>query len=449
VTVADVVTDLDTPTNVPPAKVPTADVNTEDINATGSGPPVEGTELSGREQAKLIVILGLLVAIAPLTIDMYLPSLPSIALDLGATATAVQLTLAGTLVGLAVGQLFIGPISDAVGRRTPIVIGLGVHILASLLILFAPNVAVLGALRVVQGLGTAAAAVVASAVVRDKFSGPMAAVVFSRLMLVIGVAPILAPTLGSQVLRLTAWQGVFGALAVLGVAILLLAVFALPETLPRELRRTGGLRGTVSDYGTLLRDRTFIGLVLVAGLAMASIFAYVAGSSFVYQEQYGLDTQQFGLLFGAGAAGLIAASQLNVRLLNRYSPQQILVVGLSVGSVGAAALVVFAATGFGGLPALVGALLAVLAAGGIALPNAPALALTRHGEAAGTASAMVGAAQFGIGAVAAPLVGVLGTDALAMAAVVASGMILALVILLLSTRSPRPAPIEAEAPAAA
>ena len=416
-TVADVVPDTDILTKVPATDIPDG--------------------VSGRERAKLIVVLGLLVAIAPLTIDMYLPSLPSIALDLHTTATAVQLTLAGTLLGLAVGQLFIGPISDAVGRRTPIIVGLGVHILASLLCLLAPNIAVLGSLRVLQGLGTAAAAVVASAVVRDRFSGPMAAKVFSQLMLVIGVAPILAPTLGSQVLRLTAWQGVFGALAVLGGAILLLAIFALPETLPRELRRTGGIRGTVRDYRALLRDRTFVGLVLVAGLSMASLFAYVAGSSFVYQGQYGLDTQQFGLLFGAGATALIGASQLNVRLLNRFAPQPILIVGLIVGSVGAIVLVVFAATGFGGLPALVGALLLVLAAGGIALPNAPALALTRHGEAAGTASAVVGAAQFGIGAVAAPVVGILGTDALAMAVVVAGAMILALGVLLLSTRSPR------------
>ena len=416
-TVADVVPDTDILTKVPATDIPDG--------------------VSGRERAKLIVVLGLLVAIAPLTIDMYLPSLPSIALDLHTTATAVQLTLAGTLLGLAVGQLFIGPISDAVGRRTPIIVGLGVHILASLLCLLAPNIAVLGALRVLQGLGTAAAAVVASAVVRDRFSGPMAAKVFSQLMLVIGVAPILAPTLGSQVLRLTAWQGVFGTLAVLGGAILLLAIFALPETLPRELRRTGGIRGTVRDYRALLRDRTFVGLVLVAGLSMASLFAYVAGSSFVYQGQYGLDTQQFGLLFGAGATALIGASQLNVRLLNRFAPQPILIVGLIVGSVGAIVLVVFAATGFGGLPALVGALLLVLAAGGIALPNAPALALTRHGEAAGTASAVVGAAQFGIGAVAAPVVGILGTDALAMAVVVAGAMILALGVLLLSTRSPR------------
>jgi DHA1 family bicyclomycin/chloramphenicol resistance-like MFS transporter len=241
-------------------------------------------------------------------------------------------------------------------------------------------------------------------------------------------------------LRLTDWPGVFAALAVLGLGILALGVFALPETLPRDQRRTGGARGTLRDYRQLLRDRTFVGLVLVAGLAMASVFAYVAGSSFVYQGQYGLDSQQFGLLFGAGAAGLVAASQLNVRLLNKYTPQQILRVGLAVGSVGGLALVLFAVTGFGGLPALVAALLVVLAAGGIALPNAPALALTRHGEAAGTAAALLGAAQFGIGAISAPLVGLLGTDARAMAAVVAVAMLLALGVLILSTRpAPEPA----------
>jgi DHA1 family bicyclomycin/chloramphenicol resistance-like MFS transporter len=388
-----------------------------------------------REQATLIVILGLLISIGPLTIDMYLPALPAIRTDLQTTATAVQLTLTGTLAGLAVGQLFIGPVSDAIGRRIPLIAGLSLHIVASLLLMVAPNIATIGLLRVLQGLGTAAAAVVATAAVRDRFEGPTAAKVFSRLMLVMGVAPILAPTLGSQVLRLTGWQGVFAALAVLGGAILALGVFALPETLPLERRRHGGARGTLRDYGSLLRDRTFMGFVMVAGLALAALFSYVSGSSFVLQGQYGLDAQQFGLVFGAGAAGLIAASQVNVRLLNRFSPQTILTGALIAGSVAGAVLLAVAATGVGGLVGLLLPLWLVLAAGGLALPNAPALALSRYGETAGTAAALLGAIQFGVGAVVAPVVGALGTGAVAMATVIASCMVLALGVMLLSTRS--------------
>jgi len=384
------------------------------------------------DQVKLIVVLGLLVAIGPLTIDMYLPALPTIATQLHASAAAVQLTLTGTLLGLAVGQLAIGPVSDAIGRRRPLIAGVALHIAASVLCAVAPNIAVLGALRVLQGLGMAAAAVVASAVVRDRFSGDLAAKTFSRLFLVMGVAPILAPTLGSQLLRLTSWRGVFIALAVLGAAILTLAVLALPETLPPANRRRGGLAGTLAAYRHLLRDRTFLGLVLVAGFSVASLFSYVSGSSFVYQEQYKLNAQQFGLLFGAGAAAFILSSQLNVRLLNRYSSQYILTAALVAGSLGGLALLFFAATGFGGLATIVVSVWVVLGAGGLAIPNAPALALTRHGEAAGTAAALLGAAQFGLGAMVAPAVGALGTGALAMGVVVAASMVCALALLLVT-----------------
>lgn len=396
-----------------------------------------------RERIRLIVVLGLLIAIGPLTIDMYLPALPSITTDLATTASAVQLTLTGTLAGLALGQLFIGPLSDAVGRRIPLIAGLVLHVVASLLCVVAPNIETLGALRILQGLGTAASSVVASAVVRDKFSGTLAAKVFSRLILVMGAAPILAPTLGSQVLRLTQWRGIFVVLALFGVALIALAVVMLPETLPANRRRRLGLVPTLVTYGSLLRDRVFVGMIFVAGLAMAAIFAYVSGSSFVFQGQYGLDEQEFGLIFGAGAAGLIAATQLNVRLLSRYTPQQILLVGLSGGTAAGLALVFFAATGIGGMPTVVISLWFVLAGAGLALPNAPAIALTRHGEAAGTASAMMGAVQFGVGAIAAPLVGAIGTGGAAMAVVVAGGMILALATLLIVVRPSRIAVLDA------
>ncbi|MEV4494745.1 multidrug effflux MFS transporter [Micromonospora arborensis] len=387
--------------------------------------------MTNRQRVQLVLVLGALIAIGPLTIDMYLPALPTITAGLRTTETAVQLTLTGTLIGLALGQLLVGPLSDVIGRRKPLLAGLATHIVASVLCVFAPNIAVLGALRVLQGLGVAAATVVATAVVRDLFSGASFARIFSRLMLVMGLAPILAPTLGSGLLRWTEWRGIFAALAVLGALLIVVAAFRLTETLPVARRRHGGVGATLRDYRGLLNDRAFVGLVLVAGLAMAALFAYVSGSSFVLQEQYGLDEQQFGLAFGAGAVGLIAATQFNVRLLRRYTPQQILISALVAGTAAGLLLVMFAATEFGGLGTLLASLWLVLAAAGLALPNAPALAMSRHSEAAGTAAALLGAVQFGVGALSAPLAGLFGTGSVPMAVVIAGGMAAALLVMLL------------------
>jgi DHA1 family bicyclomycin/chloramphenicol resistance-like MFS transporter len=404
--------------------------------------PSPGQLMSARERLRLVLVLGFLIALGPLTIDMYLPSLPTITADLQSTAAAVQLTLTGTLLGLALGQLLIGPLSDAVGRRTPLLAGVGVHILASVVCVIAPNLAILGTLRVLQGLGAAAAMVVGMAIVRDLFSGLAAANLLSRLMLVMGAAPILAPTLGGIVLSWTSWRGVFVVLALFGVAIITVAALWLPETLPSAQRRNGGVLGTVRDYGRLLADRPFVGLILVAGLGMAALFAYVAGSSFVFQDQYGLSEQQFGFVFGAGAVGLIAGTQLNVRLLRRWTPSQILISALAIGAVFGLVMLLFAATGFGGLIGVLIPLWVVLAAAGLTFPNAPALALSRHGETAGTAAALLGAVQFGVGALAAPLVGVLGVGATAMALVVAGGMVAAILVLVLVVR-PWQLPVDA------
>jgi MFS transporter, DHA1 family, multidrug resistance protein len=258
-------------------------------------------------------------------------------------------------------------------------------------------------------------------------------VVLSRLMLVLGAAPVLAPTVGGELLRLTDWRGVFGALAVLGALLLLMAALALPETLPPSRRRPGTVGSTLRGYRGLLRDRTYVGLVLVAGTGMGALFAYVSGSSFVLQEQYGLDEQQFGLAFGAGAVFLIGATQLNVRLLRTWTPQAVLVTGLTAGTLAAAALVAVAAADLGLVPLLAG-LWAVLASVGLVMPNAPALALSRHGEAAGTAAALLGAVQFAVGAFAAPLVGLLGTDAVAMALVMLLSTAAALAVHLVVVR---------------
>jgi MFS transporter, DHA1 family, multidrug resistance protein len=209
---------------------------------------------------------------------------------------------------------------------------------------------------------------------------------------------------------------------------------ALPETLPPERRQSSGVVGTLRGYRSLFRDRAYVGLVLVAGLTMAGLFSYVSGSAFVYQGEFGLDEQQFGLLFGAGAFWLIAATQANPLLLRRFSPQQLLVAGTVAGAAGGAALVMLAGTGTGGLPAVVVSLWVVLFACGLALPNAPALALSRHGEAAGTAAALLGAVQFGVGAVVSPVVGLLGNDAVAIGLVVVTALTLAIAVLVVVVR---------------
>jgi DHA1 family bicyclomycin/chloramphenicol resistance-like MFS transporter len=419
--------------------MPTDDV----VSAGGTGSP--GELLPAGRRLRLTLVLGFLTALGPLTIDMYLPSLPTITTDLHSTAAAVQLTLTGTLVGLALGQLLVGPVADAVGRRTPLLAGIGVHVLASVLCVIAPNLALLGTLRVLQGLGAAAASVVAMAVVRDLFTGFAAAKLLSRLMLVVGVAPILAPTIGGAVLSWTSWRGVFVVLTLVGVAMMTATALILPETLPADRRRNGGVLGTVRDYGRLFTDRVYLGLILVAGLAMAALFAYVSGSSFVFQQEYGMSEQQFAFVFAGGAVGLIGATQLNVRLLRRWTPQQILGAALLAGLAAGTVLLVFAETGFGGLAGVLVPLWIVLATVGLAMPNAPALALSRHGEAAGTAAALLGAVQFGVGALAAPLVGVLGVGAGAMAAVVAGGTLAANLVLWIVVR-PRSLPADAAEP---
>jgi DHA1 family bicyclomycin/chloramphenicol resistance-like MFS transporter len=374
----------------------------------------------GRAYARFVLVLGALIAIGPLTIDTYLPSLPSISRDLGASESAVQGTLTGILVGMGLGQLLIGPLSDAVGRRKPLIAGIALHILASLFCAVAPTVELLMAGRVLQGIGNAAVAVVAMATVRDLFAGTAAATLLSRLMLVMGLAPVLAPTLGGFVLQVTSWRGVFVMLSVAGIGLVTLAATALRETLPESRRRPLEPRAVLATYGSLLRDRPFVGLVLISGLGFATLFSYIGGSSFVLQGIYGLSVQQFALAFGANSLGFLTGSQVNPLVVRRFGPRRVVRGAVTVASVASLLVLLAAATGWGGLPGILVPLWFVLAAAGMTFPNTPALALTRHGEAAGTAAAMLGAAQFVIGGAAAPLIGLMGAgSAVPMALVMA------------------------------
>src|SRR5690242_13363948 len=376
------------------------------VDAT-SEPSIAEGESKVPSRLRMVMVLGAVVALGPLTIDMYLPALPKIADDLSVSSSVAQLTLTGTLAGLALGQLIVGPLSDSLGRRTPLMAGIVLHMLASLLCLAAPNIEVLGVGRALQGVGAAATMVVSIAVVGDLFHDSVAATVLSRLMLVLGVAPVVAPSLGAAVLLHGSWHWVFAALVVMAGALLLVAVFALPETLPPSHRRPLRVRGIAATYLELVRDRRFVILVLVAALGMSGLFAYIAGASFVLQGTYGLDQQAFALVFGAGAVALIAATQFNVVLLNRFSPQAITLWALAGALLAGGVFVALAVAGIGGLAGFVVPVWAILAAMGLVIPNAPAVALSRHPDAAGTAAALLGAAQFGLGAAVAPLVGVL------------------------------------------
>ena len=388
----------------------------------------------GRKYLQLVVVLGLLSAIGPLTIDTYLPALPQLSVELGATDAQAQLTITGLLLGLGFGQLIVGPLSDAVGRRKPLLIGLVAHALTSVLCALAPSITMLAVTRTLQGLAGAAVAVVAMAVVRDLFSGYRAAQLLSRLILVLGVAPILAPSLGSALLKVTSWQGIFIVLAVVAVLLFVLALVALPETLPVERRQPARIGSSLRAYGTLFRDRLFVTMVLVAGLSFATLFAYISGSPFILQELYGLSPQQFGLAFSANAVGLILMTQLNPIFVKRYGPARMLMLAVAAAFTAAIALVVIAATSTGGLLGLMIPLWFVVAAAGLAFPNAPAIALNQHGESAGTASALLGAAQFMIGGFVAPLVGALANGTAVPMAAVMAGTTGAALVLMLSAR---------------
>ncbi|MGZ5377009.1 MAG: multidrug effflux MFS transporter [Mycobacterium sp.] len=409
------------------ATSPSVDLTRADSETRDTAPRVPS-------RTRLILLLGVMVALGPLTIDMYLPALPNIADDYGVSSSVVQLTLTGTLAGLGLGQLIVGPLSDSLGRRRPLMAGIVLHMVASVLCLFAPNIALLGVARGLQGMGAAAAMVVAFAIVGDLFAESAAATVISRLMLVLGVAPVLAPSLGAAVLLKASWHWVFAVLVVIAGTLLLLAAMALPETLAVSHRRPLKVRSIAATYVEVLRDVRFVVLVLVAALGMSGLFAYISGAAFVLQDRFGLDQQAFALVFGAGAVALIGATQFNVVLLRRFAPQTIALWALAAASAAGVVFVGLSVAHIGGLLGFVLPVWAILGAMGLVIPNAPAVALSRHPEAAGTAAAVLGAAQFGLGAAIAPLVGVLGNDEFALALVMTVGMVIALFALALTLR---------------
>ncbi|CAD5991892.1 Bcr/CflA family efflux transporter [Agreia sp. COWG] len=392
-----------------------------------------GDSLSRRQRLVYVLLLGGLTALGPLTIDLYLPAFPILEHDLGVSAGAIQLTLTGTTLGFALGQLLVGPWSDKVGRRLPLIIATLLHILACVGAALAPEIVSLGIFRVLQGMGAAAGGVVAMAMVRDLFGGRPLVKMLSRLALITTLAPLLAPLIGSQMLRFTDWRGIFWGLAGYGALVVVAVWLWIVETLPKgsahQSEHSLGQR-----YRAVFTDRIFVGVALIGGMTFAGLFTYLSASSFLFQLVYELDPQQYGLLFAVNSIGIAAGTQVSARLTKYVAPQWILAGTTAVMLACALAIVVLDSAGVG----LVGILVPLwffIAACGFGFPCVQVLALDRHGREAGTAASVLGAVNFGLAGAISPIVGFLGiTSAVPMGAVMAVTAAVAVLALWLVVR---------------
>jgi DHA1 family bicyclomycin/chloramphenicol resistance-like MFS transporter len=360
--------------------------------------------------AKVLLFCGPLAGLGSLCVDMYLPCLPDISRDLHASTSAIQGSLTTCLVGLALGQVLIGPVSDRLGRRPPLFFGLAAFAVAAAACALVPSIYAFLAFRFFQGLGAAAGIVISRAIVRDLYEGPAAARFFSMLMAVVGVGPLLAPQLGAFLLLLGSWRFLFAVLAVAGLLQLVAAYLFLPETLAAGNRNADGVAATAGAMRSVLTSRSFLVNGLAVGISFGAIFSYVAGAPFALENSYGLSPAQFSLAFGVNGGGLILASHVNGRLVGRLGPRRLFscgAIGLAAGSVG---LLFFLTTHLFGLFAVLACMFVVLSSNGFVSPNAMALALNDFPHAAGSASALLGVMQFSIGAAAAPVVGLAGPD---------------------------------------
>ena len=391
-----------------------------------SGAP-DGTRRSPSTGA-LAALLGAMAFLPAATTDMYLPSLPEVALDLHTTEAAVALTVSWVLAGGAVAQLVIGPLSDRLGRRRPAVVGLGAYVVVALACAVAATITQLVALRVVQGMVGAAGTVVATAVIGDRWHGAEAARMLSRLWLAIAVGPILAPLAGTAVAARWGWRGVFTALAVMGALTFVAVLRMLPETRPPAARSTEPLGPAFRAYGRALRDRRFVALALLPGLALAVIMSYVTGSTFVFQREYGLDPTGYALAFGACATSMLVGSEANAALVRRFGPTRLLRVALPAVVVTTGAVLVVVSGRYGGVVGVLVPLWLTVGLLSTVLANASALALARLPGRSGTASAALGFSQGALGGLVPPLVGLLGGTGTATAGVMLGLAVTAVVV---------------------
>lgn len=364
--------------------------------------------LSGKKRIQLAILLGSLGLLGPFTIDTYLPSFPTIVKDFHTTASLVQISLTACLLGLGAGQLFIGPLSDVKGRRKPLLLFLCLYLLASLTCSFSPNIYFLIVARFVQGFSAAGGLVVSRAIVRDLFSGKELTKFFTLIVLVGNLGPIVAPIAGGAILSFTKWNGVFIVLACIGAILIFMVSLKLPETLPPEKRVPSNLPQLMSNFGSLFKEREFMGYAFTQGFTTAGIFAYVSGIPFVYQNIYHVSPQQFSLLFGINGLGLIIGSQLVGRLADYISERTFLKIGLGI-SIGAGAILLIALLLKAPLIAVAIPIFFFVSSISIIGTTSFALAIESQGHIAGSASALLGLLPFVLGSLSAPLVGIAGS----------------------------------------
>ncbi|MCX7520839.1 multidrug effflux MFS transporter [Microbacterium sp. STN6] len=381
-----------------------------------------GDSLSGRERLVYVLVLGALTALGPFTIDLYLPAFPTLEHDFDVPAALIQLTLTGTTVGFAVGQLIVGPWSDKVGRRLPLILATGLHVVASVGAALSPDIAWLGSFRVLQGFGAAAGGVVAMALVRDLFGGRPLVRMLSRLALVSGLAPVLAPVIGSQLLLIMPWRGIFWVLAGYGTLVIIAVFLWIVETLPKERRQDSGHSTARQRYHAIFSDRVFVGVAIVGGMTFSGLFAYLSASPFLFQQIYSFDAQQYGLLFAVNSLGVVFGVQASSRLTKYVGPQWILA-ATTIGMLACGVLIVVLDSAGAGLWGILIPLWFFIMCCGFSFPCVQVLGLNAHGHEAGTAASVLGAVNFGMAGIVSPLVGVLGalglSDAVPMGGIMA------------------------------
>ncbi|MDH5161795.1 multidrug effflux MFS transporter [Heyndrickxia oleronia] len=365
-------------------------------------------------------VLGALSAFGPLSIDMYLPALPKLTEELHTNTSIAQLSLTACLIGLALGQLLVGPLSDVRGRKKPLLIALILYSVASILCAYSTSIWMLIFLRFIQGATGAAGIVISRASVRDMYSGTELTKFFALLMLVNGAAPILAPIAGGQLLHFVTWRGVFFVLFVIGILMWLAVTFGLKETLPRERRSPGGLKQTFSTFHLIITDRQFMGYAFSQGLVSAAMFGYISGSPFVLQDIFGVSPQMFSIIFAINGVGIIIASQLTGRLAGRVSELKLFIIGISLCAIGGVILLLVVLLD-AGLYAVIPSLFIVVSSVGMVGTTSFSLAMQNQSETAGSASAILGLLPFILGAIVAPLVGLGGSHTAVPMAIVIAG----------------------------
>lgn len=398
-----------------------------------------GDSLTSRQRFVYVIVLGALTALGPFTVDLYLPAFPIVEADFKTTAAAIQLTLTATTVGFALGQLLVGPWSDKIGRRTPLIIATALHILASLAIVFAPDVAWVGIFRVLQGIGAAGGGVVAMAMVRDLFGGVPLVRMMSRLALVSGLAPIVAPLIGSQLLLVMDWRGIFVFLTAYGVLAILAAIFFLVETQPAARRGDRGHSTARERYRALFTDRVFVGVVIIAGMTFSGLFAYLSAGSFLFQQVYDFDPQQYGLLFAVNSIGIVLGVQTSSRLARFIGPQWILF-GAVLLMLSAATTIVILDINRVGLFGILIPLWFFILGCGFCFPMQTVLALDGHSGEAATAASLMGAVNFGLAGLLSPIIGLFGIhNAIPMGIMMMATSVVSLLVILFVVR-PRSVP---------